>query len=222
MQKTILCYGDSNTWGYVPTADYSLPRQRYTRNERWPGVLQELLGNNFYVIEEGLNSRTTNIDHVSPPDRNGKTYLAPCLYSHSPIDLVILDLGGNDTKTYFNRSAEQIKDGLAELIDIIQTSEYGPNPQTPPDVLIIPPSIPLHFTEKFVDENGVLFLQGSVKKTEDLVGLYNLLAKEKNCYYLDISTVKPSDIDGVHYDKAGHKKCAELIRKKVEANDIQR
>jgi len=215
-QKTILCYGDSNTWGYVPIANHSALKARYPRNERWPGILQELLGSDYYVVEEGLNSRTTNLDYALPPDRNGKTYLPPCLYSHSPIDLVILALGGNDAKTYFNRSAEQIKNGLCELVDIIQTSEYGPKLQTAPKVLIIPPVLPFPFVENFVDEQGVLFLKGVVNKAHALIDFYAQAAKEKNCFYLNLSNeVQPSKIDGVHLDKIGHLNCARLISKKV-------
>ena len=103
MQRTILCYGDSNTWGYVPQspAEKNLTIQRYPRHIRWPGILQNLLGEKFHVVEEGLNSRTTNLDYPIPPDRNGKTYLPSCLYTHAPIDLVILALGGNDLKNSF-------------------------------------------------------------------------------------------------------------------------
>lgn len=50
----ILCYGDSNTWGYISGSDH----QRYGNNERWTKILAKLLGNSFEVIEEGLNSRT--------------------------------------------------------------------------------------------------------------------------------------------------------------------
>lgn len=200
--KTILCYGDSNTWGYVPTADHTTIKKRYSRNERWPGILQEKLGHDYYIVEEGLNSRTTNLDYAPPPDRNGKTYLPPCLYSHAPIDLVILSLGGNDLKTYFNRSAEQIKNGLGELVDIIQATTYGPELKTSPRVLITTPVIPMEFTEKYVDENGVEFLKGAVGKSRQLIGLFEQLANEKSCYYLDLSQdVFPSEIDGVHYNE---------------------
>ncbi len=215
-QKTILCYGDSNTWGYIPMSDHSSTKARYARNERWPGILQELLGTDYYVIEEGLNSRTTNLDYAPPPDRNGKTYLPSCLYSHAPIDLVILALGGNDTKSYFNRSAEQIKDGMAELIDIVQTSKYGAELQSPPKILVTSPVIPLQIVESFVDENGTPFMLDAVNKSKAVSKLYAQLAKEKKCDYLDLSIVKPSEIDGVHYDKMAHQQCAQLINKKIK------
>lgn len=216
-QKTILCYGDSNTWGYVPVANHQATKMRYARDERWPGILQTLLGNEkYYVVEEGLNSRTTNIDHALPPDRNGKNYLAPCLYSHAPLDLVILALGGNDTKTYFNRTARQIKNAMAELIDIIQMSNYGPALQTSPKILLLSPAIPFTFIENFQDENGEFFLRGSVDKMRELISLYAELANEKSCFYLDLSQIKPSEIDGVHYDKNAHRDCALSIYSKVE------
>ena len=212
----ILCYGDSNTWGYVPQTDYTLPRARYPRDVRWPGVLQALLGRNFYIIEEALNSRTTNLDYAIAPDRNGKTYLLPCLYSHSPLDLVVLSLGGNDTKTYFNRSAEQIRDGLSELVDIIQSSAYGADMIHAPQVLITTSVIPFPFVEEFQDENGEKFLRGVLEKSQKLLGLYAELAEEKGCHFLDLSeTVLPSRVDGVHYDEIAHKNCAELVCKKI-------
>ncbi len=104
--KNILCYGDSNTWGYIAgkfdmTTMYM---ERYPRTIRWTGRLQKLLGDDFYVIEEGLNGRTTNLEGIDPPDRNGKTYLLPCLYTHSPLDLVVLMLGCNDLKNVYGRS----------------------------------------------------------------------------------------------------------------------
>ncbi|OGT38699.1 MAG: hypothetical protein A3F11_03660 [Gammaproteobacteria bacterium RIFCSPHIGHO2_12_FULL_37_14] len=216
-QRTILCYGDSNTWGYVPRMNCSsLPKRRYLRHERWPGVLQKLLGQDYLIIEEGLNSRTTNVDYAVPPDRNGKTYLAPCLCSHAPVDLVVFALGGNDVKSDFNRTAEQIRDGMADLINIVQTSEYGPQLQNAPKVLLLTPCIPLSFVEDMTDENGINFLAEAVTKITQLVFLYEKLAKEKNCFYLDLSDIKPSSLDGVHYDQVAHKRYAEMVSKKME------
>ena len=188
MQRTILCYGDSNTWGYVPTINALL--QRYSQGERWPGLLQDYLGKNYSVIAEGLNGRTTNLDYPIPPDRNGKTYLPPCLYSHAPIDLVVLALGGNDLKVYFNRSASEIRDGLAELIAIIQSSNYGRAFKQAPEILILTQPLPLPIAEQFRDEQGILVFEGAIEKAKLLVELYAKLAQEKNCYFLDITHIE--------------------------------
>lgn len=217
MQKTILCYGDSNTWGYVPLKPGSANTiQRYPRNIRWPGLLQNLLGEKFYVVEEGLNSRTTNINYQIPPDRNGKTYLAPCLYTHSPIDLVILALGGNDLKIYFDRSAEEVRDGLLELIDIIQTSNYGNDFKSPPKILIVTAPMLLPIAEQYQDENGMTVFSGAKQKGEKLIQYYAEAAQTKNCDFLNIThVVRPSEVDGLHFDEKGHQQLAHLIFERV-------
>ncbi len=69
----IVCFGDSNTWGFRPDQ----PFQRYADDVRWTGVLQRELGDSFTVIEEGLNGRTTIWDDPFGEYRNGKTYLQP-------------------------------------------------------------------------------------------------------------------------------------------------
>ena len=86
--KTIVCYGDSNTYGYNPENGF-----RYEYEERWTTILQKELKDSAIVIPEGLNGRTTSFEDELRPGRNGATYLDPCLHSHGPIDLVVLMLG---------------------------------------------------------------------------------------------------------------------------------
>lgn len=218
MQRTILCYGDSNTWGYVPSNKKSLCPERYPRSVRWTGLLQNLLGEHYYVIEEGLNSRTTNLDYHVPPDRNGKTYLSPCLYTHAPIDLVVLALGGNDLKTYFKRSPEQVRDGLAELISLTKTSTYGRDMLNAPDILILSPPRLQKNAETFLDDSNLPIFEGATEKAKELVELYAELAKQQDCYFLDISqTVSTSSIDGLHFDVNGHRVLSQLIYTKIKA-----
>jgi hypothetical protein len=52
--KTILCYGDSNTWGCIPLTGAE-PARRFGPAQRWPGVLRRELGDGFWIVEEGLN-----------------------------------------------------------------------------------------------------------------------------------------------------------------------
>ncbi|MGN0203611.1 MAG: hypothetical protein ACI4BB_03640 [Coprococcus sp.] len=68
-------------------------------NIRWTGRVAAILGENYKVIEEGLNSRTTNLEPEGEPWRSGLYYLEPCIRTHMPLDLVILMLGSNDMKT---------------------------------------------------------------------------------------------------------------------------
>jgi lysophospholipase L1-like esterase len=211
--KSILCYGDSNTWGYIPSTGAV---KRYSREIRWTGRLQHLLGSDYYVVEEGLNGRTTNLDYPIPPDRNGKTYLSPCLYTHAPIDVVILFLGGNDLKFCFNRSAEEICGGLSQLIDIIKSSVYGKNMVCSPEVLVVSQPIPRASCEKFSDEGGMKIFDGAIDKATKLTSLYQNLAGEKSCYFIDTSEeIFSSNIDGMHLDEAGHGLLSQILYEKI-------
>src|SRR5271165_6929995 len=128
--NTVLCYGDSNTWGHNPENGL-----RYARDQRWPGVLRQSLGLGYDVIEEGLSGRTTVFNDPLEPYKSGKEYLPPCLRSHSPVDLVILMLGTNDVQSRYNVSALEISLGMGVLIEIIQQSAAGPG-NTAPEILL--------------------------------------------------------------------------------------
>ena len=56
--RTLLCFGDSNTWGYIPGSN----GRRFPRDARWPVRLQRALGDALEVIAEGLNGRTATMD----------------------------------------------------------------------------------------------------------------------------------------------------------------
>ena len=62
MTRQVLCYGDSNTWGCMPLEESDVAI-RLSRADRWPGVLQDELGSDYWIIEEGLNGRTTSRDY---------------------------------------------------------------------------------------------------------------------------------------------------------------
>jgi lysophospholipase L1-like esterase len=98
---TVLCFGDSNTNGISGDDENYV---RLPAAVRWTGRLQRLLGDGYYVIEEGLNGRTTDLDYANRPGCNGRTYFGPCLQSHHPLDVVVIMLGTNDLKAEFNRS----------------------------------------------------------------------------------------------------------------------
>lgn len=210
--KTILCYGDSNTWGFIPgsvTAD-SLYIGRYSRDIRWTGQLQRNLGNKYHIIEEGLNARTTNLDYSDFIGRNGKTYLYPCVYSHAPVDLIVLMLGANDLKSFFNRSASDIAMGMEELIQVIQSTSYGADMLTPPKILLIGYPIPSHENAY----NGLF--KNCISRAKELISLYKELAARYNCYFLNAEKITPNEIDGLHFDEKNHKEFALMIAEKIK------
>ena len=118
---TILCYGDSNTYGYNPVNGL-----RYPKDVRWTGVLQKLLGEQYAVIEEGCNGRTTVFEDIAEPWKAGLGYLKPCLNTHKPIDFVIMMLGSNDLKRMFHASAKEIADGAEQLVSCLLYTSPSP------------------------------------------------------------------------------------------------
>jgi lysophospholipase L1-like esterase len=204
-EKTVLCYGDSNTWGYDPAT-----QGRYARDTRWTGVLRRDLGDGYLVIEEGLNGRTTVWDDPIEGYKNGKEYLIPCLETHKPIDLVVILLGTNDLKMRFNVPACDIAAGAGVLVDIVAKSETGPGDSAPQVLLIAPPPIAKlsDFAETF---------EGGTAKSKLLSHHFRLVAEEHGCALLDASEVIfSSDLDGIHLDLSEHRKLGEAIAGRVK------
>ncbi|MFA6908314.1 MAG: SGNH/GDSL hydrolase family protein [Patescibacteria group bacterium] len=206
--KRILCYGDSITWGKIPGDDNDA---RFSRDIRWTGVLQNLLGAEYEIIEEGLNGRTTDRESPHGPGKNGAEYLGPCLKSHSPVDMVVLFLGKNDLKAKYNATPESIAGGVEKCIYVIEKEGKTKASQVPSMILVSPPIIEeqerLRFGKKEVD-----FL-GAHEKSKKLGGLYKAVAEQHDAEFLDLSTrITVSDIDGVHADENAHRIIAESIQ----------
>ena len=68
--KNVLCFGDSNTYGYDPAGMRDGTAVRYAQDVRWCGVAQRDLGEGWHLIEEGLNGRTTVRDDMCHLDTN--------------------------------------------------------------------------------------------------------------------------------------------------------
>jgi lysophospholipase L1-like esterase len=202
----VLCYGDSNTYGRD-----AVTKGRLERNKRWPGFLQKLLGEEYYVIEEGLNGRTTVWDDPvrGQSMRNGSMYLIPCLGSHSPIDLVILMLGTNDCKARFCVTPYDIGQSLGYLVEIIQKSNCGRD-GSPKILILAPPHLGklTEYAETF---------SGGVEKSRELARHYKTIAEQYGCAFFDTSTViQSSKFDGLHIDLEDHEKLAVALSEQVK------
>lgn len=200
--KTILCYGDSNVHGQIP-ATYS----RYPANVRWTGILQEKLGSDISIIEEGLGGRTVNLDEPGRAGRNGYDYFLPCLSSHQPLDLVIIMLSTNDLKVQFNRSVADIVQGLREYIETAKQYSTGILLVSP---LILNPKAP---DWTFFGVNS--FNEESARKSRQLVTELGDLAAEKGCDFMAASSVSMPGADGIHMDEAAHRAFAEALAAKL-------
>ena len=190
--KTVLCFGDSNTWGYSP-----LDGSRHPHDVRWTGVLQRSLGDGFRVIEEGLNGRTNVANEEERPIRSGLDVLPILLESHRPLDLVVIMLGTNDLKHDFNLSAEEIADGARQVCRSVIDCEYLVDP---PQILLISPT----HVELMTEEEQDIFI-GAIEKSRELAEHYQVVAEDLGIHFLDASRiVVKTNLDGVHWDAGQH------------------
>jgi lysophospholipase L1-like esterase len=203
--REIMCFGDSNTWGYSPETG-----ERFPGTVRWTGVLQKSLGEGYRVIEEGLNGRTTVWEDPVEGDKCGKRHLMPCLESQAPLDLVVLMLGTNDLKQRYSAPPEDIALGAGVLVDIINRSAAGRAGKPPAVLLLAPP--PLAGLTEFAG-----FFGGGTDKSRALGRLYRQVAEERGCAFLDTSTViRSSDLDGIHLEEAEHGALGRAVAREVK------
>jgi len=206
--KTVLCYGDSLTWGYVPDGS-----GRHALQDRWPQVLQAELGDAVHVIADGLNGRTTAFDdHLSGFERNATRTLQTALGTHFPLDLVIIMLGTNDMKTVVCGDAFNTKRGMQRLIEIVRTAPYQFEANAPAVMIMSPPTLGPSGTDEF----RLIFRDG-VEQSHLLARFYGDAAELAGCTFFDAGSVaKTSPIDGVHLDaentRAIGKAIAPIVR----------
>lgn len=211
--KTILCYGDSNTWGSATRPGND---GRYAPHERWPGVLQSKLTGTWTVIAEGLSGRTTvHPDPIEGRWLDGSAYLHPCLRSHRPLDVVAIMLGTNDLKQRFGVGPADIAAGVGALLAIVRKSESGPGGSVPKMLVICPPPI--------LDRHGeAVWLEamfaGGYEKSLHLAPAYRAKAEEHGAAFLDAGAViSSSAFDGIHLDADMHAILGGAVADKIAA-----
>ncbi|HSD92768.1 MAG TPA: SGNH/GDSL hydrolase family protein [Methyloceanibacter sp.] len=206
MTKSILCYGDSITWGYDPRDG-----SRFPREARWPGVLEAALQGRARVIEEGLNARTVATDEPSRPNRNGLAMLPPLLESHAPLDVVAIMLGTNDSAPCYGLTSGKIAMNCAALIRTVNASLAGPGGATPRTLLIAPPPLGSLSAEMS------LFYAGGEPTSQGLAAAYRTIAQRFDALFLDAGQVtKVSAADGVHLDPDGQRALGLAVAKLLE------
>lgn len=206
--KTLLCYGDSNTYGYDPQTG-----GRYERAKRWTTVLAEKLGPDYEVVTEGLNGRTTAYDREDVAWKNGLPYLAPCIASNKPVDIISIMLGTNDCNKCLNLSLDDISAGMEKLIKTV-IDECPEIQGFIPEIIIVAPAPILEDTTSspFADDLD----ESAVKKSKGIAEAYRLLAEKYGCRFINCSgKVEVSTIDSEHLSEKGHQQIADLIYNEI-------
>ena len=213
--KTILCYGDSNTWGYMPkvNAPEITANNRYPWGVRWTSRLQMALGHDYRVAECGVNGRTTMFDCPMAEYRNGLKDIDVCIQSQFPVDLVIIMLGTNDTKFFFGMSPYMVAKGAERIIERIRQGGYGPEGREPEILLMAPIRIHENAVNAWLgDEFGASSLQ-----VDALLGKYlGEKAEALGVHFLNAGEFITADpADGIHMNEEGHALLAEKVEAKV-------
>lgn len=206
--KKILCFGDSNTYGFVPQKC-----NRYSKNERWSGILADLLGDEYEILEEGMNNRTGFYKNPESVKHCALEYLPIYLQNHRDIDICILAVGTNDAQFFYDYDEKVVREGLLGLINSIREA----NSKT--KIIIVPPvKIKANILDGIF---SMYFNLESVEKIEKSFGFYKEVAKANGCYYLDFNeAVKPSELDGLHYSKDSHKIIACKVAAFIKLNNL--
>ena len=224
MPRRILCFGDSNTFGWIGNLEG--PTRRFSSDLRWTGRLSALLGPDFEIIEEGLGGRTLR-DHftvgsgVAVPGAGlcGKDYLPACLLSHLPLDAVVIMLGSNDMKSALGLSEYDIADGMAELADIVLSFPWESLLDYPrPRLLLVSPP---HIGARKMELAGDRYVDAP-RKSRALSALYQELADRLNVSFLDAASCltdapagEAHGPDGMHLNESDHEKLALAIAEKL-------
>ncbi|MDO9413230.1 MAG: GDSL-type esterase/lipase family protein [Pseudolabrys sp.] len=192
----VLCFGTSNTWGSNP-----VDRSRHAAAVRWPGVMAAELQGRIEIIEEGLRGRMIAFEEEASPGRRAMDYLRPCLMSHQPLDMLIIELGTNDIKRKFGATPQSIAKNLEALIEVARGV-----PLTSPDdrqfeiVIVAPPGIgtlKAPFAPDFPDD--------AAANAAALAPEYKALAARTGCHFFDAGAIVTApDTDGLHLEAAQH------------------
>ena len=195
--KKILCFGDSNTYGYNPSNG-----KRYSSDIRWTGLLQKFLSDKYKIIEGGCNNRTAF--KINPEGiRQTGIEILPTYLQQNP-DIIILSVGANDLQIQYKTEINEFDRGISSLIDLIK--------QKSNDIQIIlcaPTFITQGIYGTFFAE---LFDETSITNSKLLPDIYKNIAYQKGCCFVNLNEfAQASQQDGLHYDEATHQKIAKVF-----------
>ncbi|QMV02386.1 hydrolase [Devosia sp. D6-9] len=206
---TIVCFGDSNTWGCPPFANIAQTPDRIAPERRWANVMGRELGAGTWVVEEGLSGRTTVFDDpIEGIHKNGSRTLIPLLESHAPLDVLILMLGTNDFKDQLRIGAYNSARGTLTLVQMIKG--HFAMVDHPPEVLVVTPPAITEDAEPAIWGTGY-------QRCRDHAHYLEQVAHRTGCFHFDANKVVHAGIDGIHLDEPSHAILGRALATEVAA-----
>ncbi len=189
MIRKLLCYGDSNTWGFDPRDG-----ERYPAEGRWPDLLTAEYG--IETRNEGLNGRTI------PYGECGFSMARLMLTQTPDCDAALVMLGTNDIFWIFEVTAEKIADRLRGLFANVPGFLRWKGGARRIFLLSPPPLI-----LPDVPENAAY-----LRAAAELPAAYRRVAEESGFGFFDVAAVRPEmAFDGLHLSEAGHRQVAKAL-----------
>lgn len=201
--KKIICYGDSNTFGFNPENC-----GRYSKEERWSGILAKLLQPEYEVTEAGCNNRTAFFVNEDGILQSGHLYIPQFLEECKDFDIFILALGTNDLQRFYVLDEKIVKKGLSYFYNVIKSYNDKVRLILVPPVILDETVLKGHFAYQF-DEK-------SIELSVWIQDIYKKFAKDNKIEIFDFNEFsRPADADGLHYDIKAHKVIAENLAQNI-------
>ena len=209
--RSVLFFGDSNTWGYTP-----LTGERYPAGVRWTTVAAKLLGEDYNCIECGVNGRTTVFDDPWRGCRRGSDALDFELVANTPLDLLVIMLGTNDLKfADAYRSARGV-DTLCAMAQTVDQRRFTLSPAFPNGVKILIIS-PIHIGPGEENNDEYILMPSGYEESLKFSKYLSAVAEARGAYFLDAAEyAEPSEADCQHMLPEGHAALGRAVAEKIK------
>lgn len=194
MCRRLLCYGDSNTYGYDP---HSYLGGRYPESVRWTALLR---GYGWDVINRGKNGRCI-------PRGDGEINAAVQSLCREEADILTVMLGSNDLLQPSCPSARECADRMEGFLATLLHADGWGKPRT---VLLVAPP-PMALGDWVRDEKIIAAAHRLAECYEDTARLLNIGFADAGGWGVDLA------YDGVHFSEMGHLAFARGIQQALSA-----
>lgn len=194
MNRRVVCYGDSNTYGCDPR---SYLMERYPESIRWTSLLMRY---GWEVCNEGENGR-------SIPRHGRETDRAVQALCRIDADVLTVMLGSNDLLQNPSLSASECSERMEHFLAALLHADYWKRPRK--ILLIAPP--PMSLGAWVSDERVIAVsrcLGSCFERTARLLGINFADAGD---WEIDLT------FDGVHFSEAGHLAFSKGIHQALSA-----
>ncbi len=200
---SVVCYGDSNTYGYEPATG-----GRYAPEVRWTTILQEKLGDRYEVIPEGLNGRTTAYDRPGANWKNGISSFVACLGTHKPVDYLIIMLGTNDCAGGLGLTDEAIAKGMENLVNLAEEKSPELQGYIPEIIVVTPAAINCMWAD---DAPEYAEVRNMMRQSRAIEPLYRDIADRHLIRFASGIDAEVNIHDWIHLTEEGHRQIADII-----------